>query len=205
MRQPPTNAVVRHGLRLGERNGDQGIARRSDRRTSGRAWMGSSRSRSAAVAPAAGIELPIGNSALSLREIGAQALILRAYQDDRCGRSQDVPVLPTSPPAGVLPVGRRPVRARLPPGSGCSPVQRTRWIQSRELFSSRLRIGRHASTHQHQRDDRLGLRVRSRAACSSAHRLISGRSQSLTRPLPRSNTGLGMSLYRCWYWSTVLR
>ncbi len=40
---------------------------------------------------------------------------------------------------------------------------------------------------------RLG-RARPDAACCSAHRMTSRRSQSLTRPLPRSKTGLGMSL-----------
>jgi hypothetical protein len=39
-------------------------------------------------------------------------------------------------------------------------------------------------------------RVRPRDSCMAAQRSISGRSQSFTRPGPRSNTGFGMSAYR---------
>jgi len=59
--------------------------------------------------------------------------------------------------------------------------------------------------HEYQRGTRRAGRVRPLSACRSAHAVMSDRSQSLTRPLPRSKTGLGMSLYRCWYWITVLR
>jgi hypothetical protein len=142
--------------------------------------------------------------ALLLSEIPVQALIRPGYQGGGCGCSRDAPVLPTPPPARILPGGRRPIRARLPPGSGCSPVQSTR-SQRRESQQLTCRRRHRVGEHQHQRDERRAVRVWPRDACSLAHRLISGRSHSLTRPLPRSNTGRGMSLYRAWYWSTVLR
>jgi hypothetical protein len=42
----------------------------------------------------------------------------------------------------VLPVGTRPVRARVPPGSGCFPVWRTRSIsQEKRLESTSQRGG----------------------------------------------------------------
>jgi hypothetical protein len=67
---------------------------------------------------------PYREPALTLsREAGSKPSSWPVCQDDGCGRSRDAPVLPTSPPAGVLPVGRRPVRARLPPGSGCCAVR----------------------------------------------------------------------------------
>src|SRR5947209_16909201 len=58
-------------------------------------------------------ELPLGRE-LSLSEIRVQALIRPVYQGDGCGRSRDAPVVPTPPPARIL------------PGSGCSPVGSTR-------------------------------------------------------------------------------
>ena len=50
-----------------------------------------------------------------------------------------------------------------------------------------------------QRAMRRAGRVRRPASRSEDHRLISERSQSLTRPAPRSTTGRGMSSYRRWY------
>jgi hypothetical protein len=149
---------------------------------------------------------PADTSALLLR-MRSHTLILQAYQDDGCGCSRDGPMLSTSPPAGVLPVGTRPVRARLPPGSGGSPVRRglAQSIKTTSSGNPQRRRDTADSTHQLHPEERRGSRLRSWAACSSAHRLMSDRNQSLTRPFPRSNTGLGMSPYRCWYWSTVLR
>jgi hypothetical protein len=49
---------------------------------------------------------------------------------------------------------------------------------------------------QVQRLTRRLARVRPRDSCVAAQRSISGRSQSFTRPGPRSNTGFGMSMYR---------
>jgi hypothetical protein len=60
-------------------------------------------------------------------------------------------------------------------------------------------------THHVQRARRRAGRLRPLAACFAAQRSISGLSQSLTRPGPRSKTGLGMSAYRRLYWLTVLR
>jgi len=45
---------------------------------------------------------------LSVSEKPGQALVLLVYQDDGCGRSQDVPELQWSPPAGYSPAGDGP-------------------------------------------------------------------------------------------------
>jgi hypothetical protein len=77
----------------------------------------------------------IGHRRSSLRAAGLRGLVRPRYQGDGCGRSRDVRVVRTSPPARVLPVGRRPIRARLPRGVSDLSFRRTRWIKD-ETFSS---------------------------------------------------------------------
>ncbi|MGH3262995.1 MAG: hypothetical protein ACRDNS_13460 [Trebonia sp.] len=60
-------------------------------------------------------------------------------------------------------------------------------------------------TDRGQRPLRVLRRVRPSAFRADAHSSVSDRSQSFTRPWPRSRTGRGMSAYRRWYWLTVLR
>src|SRR5258708_2159024 len=70
-----------------------------------------------------GLALPDREPADVLSENRAEGPVRPVYQGDGGGSSRDARVLPTSPPAGVLPGGRRPFRARLPPASGCCAVQ----------------------------------------------------------------------------------
>jgi hypothetical protein len=84
------------------------------------------------------------------------------------------------------------------PGIGRAPTDKL-------VFSYDQPTTKRLAGERDQRGTRRAERTRPLAACCSDHAVISERSQSLTRPLPRSNTGLGMSPYRCWYWSTVFR
>ena len=68
--------------------------------------------------------------------------------------------------------------------------------QTRSIFPTRVR--RPPPRGSGQRELRRAGRVRPDADCVSLQNSISERSHSLTRPLPRSTTGRGMSSYRRW-------
>ena len=95
--------------------------------------------------------------------------------------------------AGVLTGGRRPVRARLPPASGSCAVSGKSHTHQ-EHPGERRPAGR--EDHARQRAERSFLRVFPSASWRACQRSISGRSQRLGRPRPRSRTGRGMSGYR---------
>jgi hypothetical protein len=58
-------------------------------------------------------------SADVLSESRVEGLVRPVYTGDGNGNSGDGVVVQPSPAGGVLPVGRRPIRARRPTGSGC--------------------------------------------------------------------------------------
>jgi hypothetical protein len=90
----------------------------------------------------------------------------------------------------VLPVGRRPIQDRLPPGSGRFAVQ-GRSHEQQETSWGTANPG--SGTRARQRAEPRRGRVFPSAAWRACQRSISGRSQRLGRPRPRSRTGRGMS------------
>jgi hypothetical protein len=125
-----------------------------------------------------------------------------SLQGDGCGGSRDAFVIPASPPAGVVPIRRRPIRARRRIVSRCSAGQGR---SHKQKDNQRTTRSRDTNTEGRQRAARRFGRVRPSSTCRACHRSISGRSQRLGRPRPRSRTGRGMSGYRWTYWLTVLR
>jgi len=97
-----------------------------------------------------------------------------------------------------------PVRAVTKSGSGGSTGRGLTDTDKDDLEGSRSNPGCD-QRRQAQRATRRAGRVRPLEPSSAAQFSISRRSQSLTRPTPRSITGRGMSGYRRWYWLTVLR
>ena len=92
--------------------------------------------------------------------------------------------------AGVLPVGRRPIQDRLPPGSGRFAVQGGSHEQQETSWAT---ANPGSGTRARQRAEPRRGRVFPSAAWRACQRSISGRSQRLGRPRPRSRTGRGMS------------
>jgi hypothetical protein len=98
-------------------------------------------------------------------------------------------------PGSASPSRPSPNREWMPSGPG-GIARKTRSFRKRPPAPAAQR---------RQPEERRLERVRPSPTCRACHRSTCGRSQSLTRPWPRSTTGCGMSSYVRWYWKTVLR